>query len=890
MSNSGDAARHLTGPRRSFRSDGQPLAWLGATLRASDITLVPASAVLRVPRTVIADRPIIHALSSYDDVPLIHIRAASHWGKSIALRSWAAHRAAQGDVVLWRESRESTSRRDPQENDRSALGGRGGTGDLVAVTGAIDAGDRPMRMIIDDADTPDALADALLDAVAHNPSMQLIVGSREDSAVIRRAVGRGMPIVTFSEDDLRMTGQEILTLAQRQRIALTPRAAEHVSRALLGWPVLVQQVLHELRAAQSAPSGPRRADIDEAIDRAMVGFVKPYRSLPGFGELIAFALVDSISDETKELIGHSEALAEILERLEADGLGRWERTASGDIFEMTPPFRTAVVRTVAGETRGVPIGISSYTLAEKVAASGDPGHAARIALRGRRWKTAAEYLRHVLVIEGDGVEPSVAHHLEDVPLKGALSDPFLALCAGLVRWDSGDDVAGRLLVSASVEMLEAAPEPIERRFPSRRHDDPAVASLERLVDDLALIVGLRLLGRSRQAGEHAGDLAARIVSEVSSNVRARFPEVVAGAMVQCMTAVAFGSSSGLVPVEEAWLNCTAADGKESALAFGLMALARAAEGRLRDADAYIARAMSTAGGHGIPFSAPTMIPCALAEVWVSEQKGDIETARTRLSEIAPQSLLAPEYRDLATLLEARLARHESGPARALLILDSVAHPDSPFLESLWFASRFDFLVADGRILAASELPSVPRTGGSRDGIASVCRARSRLLVGQYGDALAIAVAAVRAVPLRVVDRARLLVIAAAAAAAVDKGSEASQFFADAVWLCTSNGLVEPFRDMPNGLRSRFDAPPSLAEAWSAGAQDGADTHRAPVRLTSREQVILQALLEEARSSAIAERLHVSTNTVKSQLRSLYGKLGAHSRADALMIASSMGLV
>ncbi|PSL36966.1 regulatory LuxR family protein [Labedella gwakjiensis] len=894
MAHPGDAAQRLTDARGPFRTDGERLAWVGTTLRQSDITLVPASALLRVPRTIIADRPIVHALSAYDDVPLIHIHAASRWGKSIALRSWAAHRASHGDVVLWREPRDGGIGNEADPAVRADLEGRGGTGDLVAVTGAIDASDRPVRMIIDGAETSEEMADALLDAVAHNPSMQLIVASREDPTVIRRAVERGMPIVTFTEDDLRMTGAEILTLAQRQRISMTPRAADHVSRALLGWPVVVQHVLHELRAAQSTPSGPRRADVDEAIDRAMVGFIKTYRPHPGFGELVAFALVDSISAGMREMIGDSEALVDIIRRVELDGLGRWERTAEGDEFEMTPPFRTALVRSAAGETRGVPIGISSFTLAEKVAAAGDPAHAARIALRGRRWKSAATYLRHVPVIEADGVESSVAHHLEDVPLKGALSDPFLALCAGLVRWNSGDDVAGRLLVSASVEMFEADPDPMERRFPVQR-DDAVVAALERLVDDLALIVGLRVLGRTRQAGEHAADLAARILSPESSAVNSRFPDIVAGAMSQCIAAVVFGSGSGLVPVDETWLNCTASTGKEHVLATGLVAFARTAEGRLHDARRFVERSERTAADHGVPASSAAILPGLLAGAWLAEQQGDIPSARAAMSHLerspaTAQSLLMPELRDVATLLDARLARHENSAARSLLILDSVAGHESPLLDSLWFANRFDLLVADGRILAASELPAAQRAGESRDGIPSLCRARARLLVGQYGDALAISVAALRAVPLRVVDRARLLVVAASAAAALEKQAEASQFFSDAVWLCAANGLVEPFHDMPMSLRSSFDAPPSVGIEWSGGTVGEAVVHRAPVRLTSRERVILQALLEEARSSAIAERLHVSTNTVKSQLRSLYGKLGAHSRADALTIASSMGLV
>ena len=60
-------------------------------------------------------------------------------------------------------------------------------------------------------------------------------------------------------------------------------------------------------------------------------------------------------------------------------------------------------------------------------------------------------------------------------------------------------------------------------------------------------------------------------------------------------------------------------------------------------------------------------------------------------------------------------------------------------------------------------------------------------------------------------------------------------------------------------------------------------------LTKRELLVLHALNETSQTAVIAEKLFVSPNTVKSQLRSLYRKLGATSRAEALSIAHERGL-
>ncbi|MGB4778782.1 response regulator transcription factor [Microbacterium sp.] len=66
----------------------------------------------------------------------------------------------------------------------------------------------------------------------------------------------------------------------------------------------------------------------------------------------------------------------------------------------------------------------------------------------------------------------------------------------------------------------------------------------------------------------------------------------------------------------------------------------------------------------------------------------------------------------------------------------------------------------------------------------------------------------------------------------------------------------------------------------------------PVRaaLTPAELRVLRAIGEHTTASAVAAALHVSPNTVKSQLRSLYRKLGVATRADAIIEGSRLHLV
>lgn len=63
-----------------------------------------------------------------------------------------------------------------------------------------------------------------------------------------------------------------------------------------------------------------------------------------------------------------------------------------------------------------------------------------------------------------------------------------------------------------------------------------------------------------------------------------------------------------------------------------------------------------------------------------------------------------------------------------------------------------------------------------------------------------------------------------------------------------------------------------------------------VNLTDREHAILSELVRTGNAAQIAERQFVSVNTVKSQLRSIYRKLGVSGRVAALREAQSHGLI
>jgi len=89
-----------------------------------------------------------------------------------------------------------------------------------------------------------------------------------------------------------------------------------------------------------------------------------------------------------------------------------------------------------------------------------------------------------------------------------------------------------------------------------------------------------------------------------------------------------------------------------------------------------------------------------------------------------------------------------------------------------------------------------------------------------------------------------------------------------------------FGAMPASWSAR---PVEASVAWAG--DDGPDEP-----LTTREQDVLELLSLGLSNKRIAERLGISEHTVKFHVASIYGKLGAASRAEAIRRAARRGLI
>lgn len=78
----------------------------------------------------------------------------------------------------------------------------------------------------------------------------------------------------------------------------------------------------------------------------------------------------------------------------------------------------------------------------------------------------------------------------------------------------------------------------------------------------------------------------------------------------------------------------------------------------------------------------------------------------------------------------------------------------------------------------------------------------------------------------------------------------------------------------------------------AGRQKDRDyeSRRATENLTPREREVLRALADGLSDKEISQRLHVGIGTVRNHIVSIFGKLGVHSRLQALVFAVRHGIV
>ncbi|HZB48483.1 MAG TPA: LuxR C-terminal-related transcriptional regulator, partial [Mycobacteriales bacterium] len=430
--------------------------------------------------------------------------------------------------------------------------------------------------------------------------------------------------------------------------------------------------------------------------------------------------------------------------------------------------------------------------------------------------------------------------------------------------------------------------------------DHAIACAEQALADLApddvVFRGIAGIGLG-QAALAAGrlDRAERAFAEVAADTRA------AGQVQSCLTA-----TTQQVNVQRL------RGARRQALATGRAALAWAGEhvvpstaGRLRtvladllldENDLAAALPLATEGlaaPREFGSAPPLVLLASLPVVRLRLAQGDPAAAWAVLAEVRPLVQHGP-YAMVARLLEAAEARVRLalGEGATAVGWAAAAAWSAPPEEPVALADVFRFGAAG--VEAAAVTPArVLVTQGRAAGDAA--------LLGPAERALA---AAGQLAQVHGSDwlRLRVLILRALLAEAGGDRLATRDSLAAAVALAAPEGVVRPFLDEGEPMAALLadlrgtarDARDRAFLTALLAAFPGRGSGPRPAglaeRLTEREMEVLRLLAAGRSNAGMAAELFVEQSTVKTHLIHLYGKLGVHSRTQAVARARSLGLL
>jgi LuxR family maltose regulon positive regulatory protein len=832
-----------------------------------------------------------------DAAPVTVLRAPAGGGKTVLAAEWARTTGHRGVWVavdgthgrgFWGRVVQAVADAGLPSTDHPFAAGTTGLREARDLRGHLVRGFAllgPVVLVLDGADgLDDATAADVVHLVEAVPTLRVLATTRSPGPLESPAARLRVDVDVLTGADL------VLTVAETARVlaggsagspadavadpADAPSAATvRVHGATGGSPLAVRLVA----LADGEPAHDARRTLEQVVTTAVDGLDGATADL-----VRTAAAADVLTpDLLAELAGCTPAQArERLDDLAALGLGTWTDPARGG-FACTPVVRDALR---ARLRRTDPAGFRR--LRARVAAwcdaHGLPVEALHAAVDSDDLDlvtaVARRHWRSFLLENVGTVRPA----LRPVNLLRLRRRPLLLF---LLALGFNADPSGRLRAVALFGLAAASARVEGERTP------PADRVLLRTIE----VVALRLTGRGRAAARAAADVVRR-ADALTETERARVADVLPQSYVHAGTAFLYDARGE--EAVHAFEQGVAAGATPPAQLPGIALLAGtlALDGAMPRARQHALRVRSGTWPAGL-VDGYAGAPYRVAEAFLALEDLDPHAAQPHLDALA-RHLPTIEHWPLIAHAQAYTDLLRDGAETALARLDDTlrahaqrqpAHrPAAMGLD----ATRATLLVAAGRPLAALEL--LPRTPD--DPACVVAEGRAHLAAGRPDVALETLArtGAARRAALR--TRADQALLEAVALLALDRAADASAALRRAHALLTVHELRLPLALLPADARSalarlaREHGPRGAVELLDEPSPAVVPAAEELPALTPREAVVLRALARTGSSAQIAADLVVSQHTVKSQLRSLYRKLDASSRTEALAQAGRLGLL
>jgi LuxR family maltose regulon positive regulatory protein len=730
-------------------------------------------------------------------------------------------------------------------------------------------------VVIDDAhELNDALVLEDLFAVLHAcPNVVAVVATRSRTELETPRRELTLDITVIGPDEMVLTAEDVDRMVGEQISRYGTTA--HLLEASGGNPLLLRAILG---------GSSRGARAQTATHSIVSDYLRHLLEKEG-GGLALLAPLNSVPDDVDvPLASHLSGMApgrveSLLDLLETDGLVMRRDALDGVRYRFHPLVRE-VLRSELRRDHPEQFRHASILASAAAEARQQFLPALRHAVDAEDYSRASDVCLHggFALLRSGGA----AGIIEQVPRRYVARLPFLAIVLGLAanargeRWKAlqfltlalGASRVGRnnqrvaeqvglALVESTV--LRITGRPADSVAPARRMlvllDEAAPADLEEIADqvDSYRLQGALSLFRAGRLLE--SKMVAELVGVSAHSLRQRRPESLGAASlvaaVEAMRGDCRKAEAMLTRIDESDYPVELRDGYLGSLAHlarGVIAL-EGADPDAADHEIDLYRGRDNLE-HGTLFSAAH----SLTSLW----RGAPEVALRELNEREradhPRARASHEDRRVNTAVRVllRAAAGEIGPAHAALQGLDRADPVAKILRAQLFLieRRPDLVVEELGRPVVLESPRLQAAGEVLMVVASLANKDESVAEVAFRRFLAAAEVCGTLSPLVLVpyeQRAALWT------------------FAELVGVDTE--LLTRFRAVPAPFRMT--------------------TTRAA--LTPRETEILEQLRRTARLSEIAALLHVSPNTVKTQVRTLYRKLGASTRDEALRAAYLQGL-
>lgn len=851
----------------------------------------------RAPRppnsSSILERPRLTALlESGSASALCIVRGSRSSGKSVALRQWAA---ATDRELLWLYAADDITSLDcfwtrlqaaldtrlapaPRLQHNQDACGPGSTFPARQLATRL-SGAEPFTLVIEDFHRVQRLGveTGLLELLEHAPLLNIVIAARSALDVEGRLVSSNADVHTVGPDCLLFSADEAASF--HAGTALEPISRE-LNKRLDGSPALhssarrvaresrqqtvdfTDDIVSKVATSLSRELGPKQLRF---LDDATAGFIASTISLQHFDLALAQAVAPSCDVE-----------ATVLELLEAGFL--WSRETSsavhygypevlGQIFESLLSKDIAAARLsalAAGAdlefSRGAYVPAFSYAIA-----AGDYPLASSMLVRSGLQ----------LLFEGNS---KFSAALRQIPHTRIAKHPLLALALGLVY---NADKRTRL---KGLEYFTLA-------LASSKIQGRALPPEERLAMSLAQAVALRLTGQFKLAAS-TSRASLRDHAELSLADRDRlaiFESIALGhwGLTLILTGDFTVATTALNHAVSAGLTVATSGGSGQAVFFAtsLLAYRYALDGDMSRAEDYAASALDALPDvPALELYQQTPLYMTLAMVELGRLQP--EAAAVHLAKVISEAT-SSEFWGRLRIIEAQIDLLRGHPGVAFGRLDRVmaTKKELPALNPLDTA---DLRVLTSKLhLAGGNASAAAAALGKhagKDTGAKIAQARLSLAIGRPTDVVE-ALAAPLHHPTAVHTLDALVLLTAARLhlqpaptlrADVERISGTAMALGN-LWPLAMLSAMELELLTGAWLELGVPNPPSAATALMP-------VSLSMVTLTPREASILATLANTGDRSEIARIHFVSLNTIKTQLRSLYKKLGVSSREEALLVA------